>query len=85
MAQGKKKKKDPILLAFAATIRRRRYELSLTQEELAERAGFHVNYIGGIERAERNPSLTSLFSLANGLECHLQELIPDFQKTPKKA
>lgn len=76
MAQGKKKKKDPILLAFAAIVRRRRYELSLTQEELAERAGFHVNYIGGIERAERNPSLTSLFSLAKGLECHLSDILP---------
>ena len=41
-----------------------------------ERAGFHVNYIGGIERAERNPSLTSLFSLAKGLECHLSDILP---------
>lgn len=77
MAQAKKKKKDPILLAFAAIIRRRRYELSLTQEALAERAGFHVNYIGGIERAERNPSLTSMVSLAKGLECSVKELLPN--------
>lgn len=77
MAQGKKKKKDPILLAFAAIIRRRRYELSLTQEELAERAGFHVNYIGGIERAERNPSLISIAALAKGLECSMSKLLPD--------
>lgn len=77
MAQGKKKKKDPILLAFAAIVRRRRYELSLTQEELAETAGFHVNYIGGIERAERNPSLTSLTMLAKGLECSVRNLIPE--------
>lgn len=68
MAQGKKGKKDPILIAFAAKVRRRRYELSLTQEELAERAGFHVNYIGGIERAERNPSLTSLHALSKALK-----------------
>jgi len=77
MAQGKKKKKDPILVAFAAIIRRQRHALSLTQEELAERADFHVNYIGGIERAERNPSLTSLTMLAKGLECSIKDLIPD--------
>ncbi|MGA8165023.1 MAG: helix-turn-helix transcriptional regulator [Waddliaceae bacterium] len=77
MAQGKKKKKDPLLLAFAAIVRRRRYELSLTQEELAERANFHVNYVGGIERAERNPSLTSLANLAKGLECSTKDLLPE--------
>lgn len=76
MAQGKKKK-DPILAAFAAVVRRRRHLLSITQKELAERAGFHVNYIGGIERAERNPSLTSMVSLAKGLECSLKELLPN--------
>lgn len=77
MAQAKKKKKDPILQAFATIIRKRRYELSLTQEELAERAGFHVNYIGGIERAQRNPSLTSLFALAEALQCSLPDLVPN--------
>ncbi len=76
MAQGKKKKKDPILVAFAAAVRRRRHALSLTQEELAERVNFHVNYIGGIERAERNPSLTSLIDLAKGLDCTVASLLP---------
>jgi transcriptional regulator with XRE-family HTH domain len=77
MAQAKKKKKDPLLVAFAATIRKRRYALSLTQEELAERCNFHVNYIGGIERAERNPSLTSITMLAKGLECSIRDLLPE--------
>ena len=75
MAQGKKKK-DQILLEFAAKVRNRRFFLSLTQEQLAERVDFHVNYIGGIERAERNPSLTSLIALAKGLECSLKDLLP---------
>jgi transcriptional regulator with XRE-family HTH domain len=34
----------------------RRHELQLTQEELAESAGIHVNFVGRIERASRNPS-----------------------------
>lgn len=79
MAQGKKKKKDPILIAFAAAVRRRRHDLSLTQEEVAERSNFHVNYVGGIERAERNPSLTSLVLLAKGLECSVCDLLPSNQ------
>ena len=77
MAQAKKKKKDPILVAFAAKVRNRRHALSLTQEQLAEEAGFHVNYIGGIERAVRNPSLTSLIALAKGLDCLARDLLPE--------
>lgn len=77
MAQAKKKKKDPILVNFAAEVRSRRHALSLTQEELSEKVGFHVNYIGGIERALRNPSLTSIISLAKGLGCHAKDLIPE--------
>ncbi len=71
-----KKKKDPILVAFAAKVRNRRRELNLTQEELAENVDFHVNYIGGIERAERNPSLISLVALAKGLKCSIKDLVP---------
>lgn len=65
------------MVAFAAKVRKRRYALSLTQEELAERSGFHVNYIGGIERGERNPSLVSLTALAGGLGCSLIDLLSE--------
>ena len=71
-----KKKKDQILSEFAGKVRSRRFLLSLTQEQLAEKVDFHVNYIGGIERAERNPSLTSLVALAKGLECSVKDLLP---------
>ncbi len=74
MAQSKKRK-NQILVAFAAKVKNRRHFLSLTQEQLAERVDFHVNYIGGIERAERNPSLTSLIALAKGLECSIKDLV----------
>lgn len=77
MIQAKKKKQNPVLVEFAAKVRNRRHALSLTQEQLAERAGFHVNYVGGIERADRNPSLTSIIALAVGLECAPKDLIPD--------
>ncbi len=77
MVTVKKKKKNPILVDFATKVRNRRHALSLTQEQLAERANFHVNYIGGIERAERNPSITSLVALAKGLECLGKDLLPD--------
>lgn len=70
-------KKNPILVLFAAQVRNRRHFLLLTQEQLAERANFHVNYLGGIERAERNPSLVSVIALTKGLGCTLKDLLPD--------
>lgn len=74
---AKVKKKNPILVKFATKVRNRRHALALTQEQLAERANFHVSYVGGIERAERNPSIISLIVLAKGLECLGVDLLPD--------
>ncbi len=39
----------------------------MTQEMLAEASDSHVNYVGGIERAERNPTATKLVALASAL------------------
>lgn len=77
MSKRPPKKKDPILLEFARRVRKRRYELELTQEELAEKGGFHVNFIGGIERATRNPSLVSILKLAEALKISAKNLLPD--------
>lgn len=70
------KKKNPILVEFAKKVRRLRLELELSQEQLAEKSEFHVNFIGGIERATRNPSLTSLVKLAKALEVPIADLVP---------
>lgn len=72
-----KAKKSLILVEFAKKIRLRRHELGLTQEQLAELADFHVNYIGGIERAERNPSLESIVILAKALQRSPKVLMPE--------
>lgn len=68
--------KRKVLSEFAAKVRRRRNALGITQEELAEKADFHVNYIGGIERATRNPSLTSIVTLAKALDIAPKDLMP---------
>ena len=50
------------------TVRKQRLALRLSQEGLAERAGLHWTYIGGIERGERNVSLLNIVKLARALE-----------------
>ena len=75
-----KSKKNPILLAFGASIRKLRAKKNLTQRELAKRAGLDVTYISGIERGVRNPSLKSLESVAIGLGCSISETCKDLDK-----
>jgi transcriptional regulator with XRE-family HTH domain len=48
-------------------IKKYRKLLNISQEELAERAGLHRTYIGGIERGERNITLDSLQVIAIAL------------------
>ena len=54
-------------LAFGANIRRLRDSLAMTQENLAEISGLDRSYIGGVERGERNPTLSAILRLASAL------------------
>lgn len=59
--------KRPILIKFAKRVREERKKLKLSQEEFAAKAGFHRTYIGMIERAERNITLSNIEKLAKAL------------------
>jgi DNA-binding XRE family transcriptional regulator len=49
-----------------------------SQEELAEHAGLHRNYVGGVERGERNVALENIVRLATALSVPPKELFADF-------
>lgn len=55
---------------FAANVRRKRLELKLSQEELAEGAGVHRTYVGMLERGEKNVTIYNIerIALALGVE-----------------
>jgi transcriptional regulator with XRE-family HTH domain len=63
-------------LAFGARIRELRQEQGLSQEGLAERAGLHRNYVGGVERGERNVGLDNIHSIAEALRVDVAFLFP---------
>lgn len=63
-----------ILSKFGEHIRKLRTERGLSQTELAFRGNFDRNYIGMVERGERNPSLKNLRRIAKALDITLCEL-----------
>jgi transcriptional regulator with XRE-family HTH domain len=66
---------DPFLLGLGDAIRELRRERGVTQEQLGADSGIHRNYIGGIERAERKPSLVQIGVLAVTLRVRPSDLV----------
>ena len=62
------------LAQFGAHLRTLRQQRGLSQERLAELAGLHRTYMGGIERGERNVSLINLVAIAGALDLSLSTL-----------
>lgn len=60
---------------LAGQMREIRLQVGLSQEKLAEVAGLHRTYIGGIERAERNVSIDNIEKIAIALGIDVVELL----------
>jgi transcriptional regulator with XRE-family HTH domain len=56
-------------------VRRFRLESGLTQESFAERSGLSQQYISGLEGGGRNPTVVTLYELANALGVAPADLI----------
>ena len=63
-----------MLIHFGKRLREVRVAQKLSQSTLAEKTGLHTNYIGMVERGERNPSLINVNKLAEALKLSLSEL-----------
>jgi transcriptional regulator with XRE-family HTH domain len=69
---------DPRII-FGRRVRQLRDRRGLSQEKLAELAELHRNYVGGVERGERNISLLNIVKLAHGLKVRPLKLIEAIQ------
>ncbi|MDX2145202.1 MAG: helix-turn-helix transcriptional regulator [Rhodospirillaceae bacterium] len=56
-------------------VRRLREKAGLTQEQFAERSGFSQQYISGLERGSRNPTIISIYELATALGVNYLKLL----------
>ncbi|WP_404418517.1 helix-turn-helix domain-containing protein [Brevundimonas vesicularis] len=65
-------------LLVGRNVKRLRTARGLTQEELAECSGFSQQYLSDLERGRRNPTIVSLWELAQALGATPVDLItPD--------
>jgi HTH-type transcriptional regulator, competence development regulator len=69
--------RERALKKFGKALADRRHRNKMTQEQLAQTSGLHANYIGDLERGERNPTLLTLLALAKGMRCRPSELVRD--------
>jgi transcriptional regulator with XRE-family HTH domain len=64
-----------LLISLGKSVRKRRKEKKLSQDDLAYQAEIPLNQIGRIERGEINPSLSTLNSIAKALRINLSQLL----------
>jgi transcriptional regulator with XRE-family HTH domain len=72
-------RRDQILTKFGKTLRALRTERGLSQWALADAAEMDHNYIGMIERGERNPAIVNVVKIAKALGVPPGELFRDFK------
>lgn len=64
--------------AVGGRIRELRTARAMSQEVLAERAGLHRNYVGSVERGERDVGIAAISKLAAALGLSLAEFFEPF-------
>lgn len=63
-------------------IRELRLERAWSQETLAEKAGLHRNFISLIERGKNQPSVDSLFQIAEAFDIAAAEMVERISNHP---
>ena len=66
---------ENILIIFGKRIKELRKAKKMTQQQFADLSDLHKNYIGMIERGERNPSLINIQNIATAFEMTISDLM----------
>lgn len=69
---------------FGQAVREAREKMHISQEELGYKVDLHKNYIGMIERAERNISLEKALKLILTLNIEIKDLYEQEKKLSSK-
>ena len=71
-------------MAVGRRVRDLRRQLQISQEELAARADLHRNYVGSVERGEREIGITAIGQLARALGMSLADFFAPFQQRSRR-
>ncbi len=63
-------------VTFGKNLRKARMAANLTQKQVAQKAGLHVNFYARVERGEENPSYASLEKIIKALGVKSGEVFP---------
>jgi transcriptional regulator with XRE-family HTH domain len=66
---------DDLAKSFGLVLKELRQAKSLTQEGLADLAGFDRTYVGFLERGTRSPSLETVYALSKALDISAGRMI----------
>lgn len=66
-------------MLIGQNVRRVRQLKRLTQEQFAEKSGFSQQYISGLEKGHRNPTIVTVYELATALGVTYLDLLKPFK------
>jgi len=66
---------------IAEIIKKRRKELGMTQQDLANDVKLSVYHISNIENSNHTITIENLYDFSKALKCTMQELLPTKPKT----
>jgi transcriptional regulator with XRE-family HTH domain len=72
-------------VALGDAMRDRRWELGLSQPDVAERCGLHRTYVASVERGERNLGYANLLKIAGALELRPAELVEAAERKRRRS
>ena len=75
---------EPLALAFATVLRRRRLAQDLSQEALARRADVSMRFVSLLELGRHMPTINTMQKLAKGLGVPLSDLVREAEAEPAK-
>ena len=63
------------MLTIGQSIKQHRKKAKLTQKELAEKTGYHINHIQDLEKDRHTPKITTVIDIADLLGVSIDELV----------
>jgi len=73
------RRNEVLVAAFADTLRGQRERAGLTQEALAERSDLSARFVSFLETRQRQPSLTTLLAISEGLGTPMAALVDEVE------